>query len=437
MDGTKTSTQSPAVATRRSYLRPHLSWGLIRYLTLEVLKVFAFVLALLEFGYALLVAVVVARRFDLDLLLVLPAFWKTSLGMLNDSVPLALLFAVGIVYGRLVADREFAALKSFGLSHAHLLMPLVLIGLFSGICGFFINGFLAPEMNYQKRNYGALLAMQLRYLGEGWNRDFPFGKQNLWVLHYDGARVEGIFLSPRGKDKVKEIIPEEIAEQIDPVAEAFYIFAKRGVVLTPEEVRAEQEAAGGEAAGRPETFKFRLYDVTLFVSDQVFSDEPSAYMHRFDFDRLDFPYAPSNLEDIRQAKHLLFPELYREMVESRADSESAWTDSGAQADVQKRYRELSTEYWWRWARIFSFFLFPLFPGVVALLLGAENRYLPFFISSLIAPSVFYGMAAIGQMLGQSGVVPWLAMNLGNFLLVLILLGGYLTLDSRLLRRVNG
>src|SRR5690606_36262049 len=121
-------------------------------LGLEVLKVFAFVLLLIELGYALLIAVVVSRRWDLDLILVVPVLWRTALSMLNDSMPIALLFAAALVYGRLVADREMVALKSFGLSFRDLLMPLILLGAISAVIGIRVVGFLSPEMNYAKSN---------------------------------------------------------------------------------------------------------------------------------------------------------------------------------------------------------------------------------------------------------------------------------------------
>ena len=429
MDGTDTLPDAPPAA-RALRGRPRVSWGLQRYLSVEVLKVFFFVLVLLEFGYALLVAVVIARRFDLDLLLVLPAFWKTSLAMLNDAVPLALLLSSGLVYGRLVADREVTALKSFGLSYAHLLLPLALAGSVSSFCGFFINGFLAPEMNYQKRNVGALLASQLRYLGEGWNRDFPFGKQNLWVLHYSGRHVWGVFLSPLKK----EFIPVDVARRVDPVAESFHVFAERGEVLTPEEVRAERAARGDAEEIGPDTFLFRLYNVRIWASDQLFSDEPSPFMQRFHLDRLPFLYSPSNLARILRPKHLSFPRLREEMDASRLALASAEPGSADYPGLAERNSEILAEYYWRWARTFSFFLFPLFAGLVALILRSANRYLAFFVSCLVASSIFYGMGALGQVLAESGHASWYSMNLGTFLLAVLVLGAYVYLEARPFRR---
>ena len=94
--------------------RSGTSWGFTRHVAFEILKTFSFSLLVLELSYSLFISIMVAERYNLDLPLALPVMWYTAAGLLSDSLPLALMFASSLVYGRLVADREIMAARSFG-----------------------------------------------------------------------------------------------------------------------------------------------------------------------------------------------------------------------------------------------------------------------------------------------------------------------------------
>ncbi|MBN1442410.1 MAG: LptF/LptG family permease [Planctomycetes bacterium] len=441
-------SRSPADRTARA----GVSWTLHAYLGIEILKVFGFVLLMLELGYALLVSVVISRRLDIDFLLVLPAFWTTALAMLNDSIPLALLFATALVYGRAVADREMTALKSFGLSHRQLLAPALLLGLAAATAGSIVVGYLAPEMNFRKRDIGrALLEAQLRYLGEGSNRDFPFGNHSLWIRQYNGRSLQGIFLSLQlgSENNQKDgggqgILPEELVKGLNPVSESLYLYAQRGEVLLPEDLRREgftpprrprdgTAGADEEAEGEselPTVIVFRLYNVRLFVSDQIFHPhEPSDFMQRMDLDVLPVSYDPAGSISIRRRpKQLSLGTLASQMPMARRELEAMSPEDPAYAKSQEEYFKTVAEFHWRWARMASFFLYPVLAAVVALFLNAENRFVAFFVSCIIGPSAFYGLGTVGQILGEKGFAPWLSLHMGTILLVGIPTFGFYVLE---------
>jgi lipopolysaccharide export LptBFGC system permease protein LptF len=451
---------SPVAVPRRGF-----SWGLARYLSREVLRVFFFVLALIEFGYALLIAVVVSRRWDVDVVLVLPVLWRTSLSMLNDSVPIALLFASALVYGRLIADREVSGLKSFGLSFRELLAPVALIGAVATIASVAIVGFVSPEMNFAKGNVAGLLAAQVRNLGEGWNRSFRFGSYNLWITHYDGADLEGITLVPQGGARGGTFVPENVSPR---AAESIFIYSTRGRVLTADEAQRELDAAettqigadgvsgsarGAEvdavlagvgavtpdASSRPARFPagaivFRLEDVVVFFSNEILeAGEPSGFRHRLAGSQLYVPYdaaAAPMIERLPKQTHL--PELWRRLRAETARLETAPPDPLDLA-ARKTQIDLATELHWRLSRIASFFLYPVLAGLIALFVNAENRYTAFFLSCLIVPTTFYGLGTVGRLLTIEGFPPLLAMHAGTLVLSMLLVIGVLYMDRRCLR----
>ncbi|MEM7233987.1 MAG: LptF/LptG family permease [Planctomycetota bacterium] len=431
-DGSAESPADPAeIIPHGSQLSLPSSGVLTRYIGGEVLKIFLFVLTLIEFGYALMVSVVVSRRFDLDLLIVMPVMWRTALSMLNDSMPIALLFASGLVYGRFVADREIDALKSFGLSATQLLRPVVVIGGFGIVVGIVVVGFLAPEMNYAKSNVTNLISDQLRYLGEGWNRNFPFGNYHLWVTHYNGRELSDITLRPQSS---KTILPKDVSQQ---AADSFFIYAERARVLFPEELAqiAADDALNGGAEVDPTLLKyppgtivFRLQNVRVFFSGEFIGQrDPSGFMHKVDLDVWDFPYNPSELvPTARRTKQLSFPKLWQKIRAARKSLAERPDDPHRQREAS----EVVTEFHWRLARISAFFLYPVLAGLLGLLLNAGNRYVPFFAAAIVAPSIFYGMGSVGQMLGRSGMPAWAAMAVGPGVLTAIVVTGCIRLERR-------
>ncbi len=434
-----------APAVRRK-LRQGVSWGLVRHVGTEILKTSLFVLLVLELCYSLLVAVAVARNFDLDLPLALPVMWFTALSMLNDSIPLALLFATALVFGRFIADREIMAQKSFGMSHKQILAPVIVIASFFCVTGYFLNAYLVPHMKHQKRNVGALLIQQFRSLGKGYNRDFRFGNVNLWIKEHDGRQLEGIFLAPRtGTDGDDGILGAEKLSGIDPIAYPLCIYAERGRVLFPGEIEQEMLAGGGDRGerasdplptgfpaeeidlradppkaeeGSGEQIIIELEGLSLFWTDELHPGGTHTFLQRASVGRYYVPFDPAGSKRRDPGrKELSSPKLLAAIARTEEKAENPDLTDKQRGQWQGQLARMRTEYHDRWARMFAYFLFPLLAGLIALFLNSQNRLLPFFVSVGTIPAVYYGSATIGQMLGQSGAPAWLVMQLGNMILV--------------------
>jgi lipopolysaccharide export LptBFGC system permease protein LptF len=435
----------PAVFPRAAgERRPRLSWRVQRYLGVEVLKTFLFVFAILELSYSLLVAIAAARQLNLELPLVLPVMGFAAAAMLKNSVPLSLLFAASLVYGRFTADREVMALKSVGVSYVQLLFPLVLIGAFFTASGYIVNGYVVPHMNHFKRDVSSLLKAQLRYLGEGWNRDFPFANWSVWILHHSGRELEGIFVSSREDSPKDEILSDEVARRLEPLANHYYCYAARGRLRFLDEEdpagvrvglhgKANRPASSTEGEDR-DSILLELFDVDVFWRDAIVSKEQNFFMQRWHLDELAIPFDPAGRrKKYRHYKTLSNPELVGRSEELRALLGAERVAAKERRPREKELLKVTTEYHQRWAWMLACFLFPALAGLTALVLNSPNRLLAFFAASTLVPAVFYGTAVVGEMLGQSGVVPWLSVEGGNFVLALLLAGGCLLLERRLLR----
>ena len=87
----------------------------------------------------------------LEITLILEYIFLNLAWILALAVPMAILVATLMGFGRLSADNEIAAMRSVSVSYTKLLFPVLIFGLFvTGIMMFFNNQIL-PEMNHKAR----------------------------------------------------------------------------------------------------------------------------------------------------------------------------------------------------------------------------------------------------------------------------------------------
>ena len=446
------ATEAVPAVTRA--LRQGISWGLVRHVSVEVLRTSLFVFVVLELSYSLLVAIAVARNYDLDLPLALPVMWFTALSMLNDSIPLALLLATSLVYGRFIADREIMAYKSFGVSYAQLLAPVVLLALLFTAGGYFINAYLVPHMKHQRRDIGALLVGQFRALGEGRNRDFRFGNSNLWIMRHDGRRLQGIFVAPRIGKGADEIFGIEKLGGLDLTSYPYCIYAERGRVLFPGEIELEATPTIPEdplpdavrelgielslPTRTQEPSESQIYieleDISLFWTNELHPGGTASFFQRAYIGRYYFPFDPagSSRRDPGR-KELTNPRLREAIEDVTAVLEHGGLSTKSAELHRSHLAKLRTEYHDRWAHMCAYFLFPVLAGLAALLLNSPNRLLPFFVCAAIVPTIYFSSSMVGQMLGHAGMPAVIVMQIGNFTLAVIGFVGFFLLERKLLR----
>ena len=83
--------------------------------------------------------------------LVIELFGLNLAWMLALSVPMAVLVAVLMVFGRLAADNEITACKSCGLPFYRLLLPMLVMALILTLAMIWFNDRILPESNHRAR----------------------------------------------------------------------------------------------------------------------------------------------------------------------------------------------------------------------------------------------------------------------------------------------
>ena len=109
-----------------------------RYVMGEILRAFALALITMSVIFVLFMVMAEATKFGLtprDIMLLVPYVIPRTLPF---TVPVSMLFAVTVVFGRLASDNEIIAVKTAGLSAMTLIWPAILMGaVLSGLLLYF------------------------------------------------------------------------------------------------------------------------------------------------------------------------------------------------------------------------------------------------------------------------------------------------------------
>ena len=431
--------------------RQGVSWRITWHFISEILKTSIFVLLILELAYSLLVAVGAAQALQLDLLVVLPVVGYAALAMLNDSLPLALIFGTSLVYGRFIADREVMALKSFGLSYRKLLLPALLLGLVAAALGFWINGWLGPAMYHKRSDKNGLIAQQFRYLGEGVDREFSFKGMpwSMWVSRYRGTRLQGVFLHAKSTAKQGLILPLDrdkskgdaekpaTAQPAMDAAPTEYLWADSANIWFRDEL---EEQGIDTTRIDPQTLENAVFFVELRDIDYYALDARLSFIRKngsrsfLQHCRLSsYLHAHLSSGSTKRRKALVTGELLDRIADYRAISEDESVSDAERAGHAEEVVQLRSEFHARWARTSICFLFPVLAALIAIWINSDNRLVPFFVASTLLPGIYFGLAAIAQVLALEGVSPALITYAAPFLLAVVSAVFLCLLERRVLR----
>ena len=129
-----------------------MRFGIIqRYVTGEVFRSFALALTTLTAIFVLIMVMAEASKVGLSPIDILRLIPVAIPGTLSYSVPVSLLFAVTVIFGRIAADNEVIAIKTAGLSAWAVLWPAISLGaVLSGILLYASAGWIPYSNNQVK-----------------------------------------------------------------------------------------------------------------------------------------------------------------------------------------------------------------------------------------------------------------------------------------------
>jgi lipopolysaccharide export LptBFGC system permease protein LptF len=370
-------------------------WLLERYILLEVLRITLWGVVVVSLLYSAAAAFQTVRG-GIQLAFIWPFLAKTLAYPLYFSIPMSLLFAVTLTYGRLVADLELNAARSHGMSYAQVYSPALVLGLVFCAASYYLNGWLVPLVHYERRNLGQYVLEQIEHLGSGVNRTIllPEGGGTLLVGAHKGTELRGVYLDlqrslqarfvPDLKERLTEKLPEKVTLlaregriEIDP--------DRSGMVLELHGVDVQiPERISGAPAGS-DRFHQKL---TITEAVRV---------------PLSFERKKPGIQDLPD------PELRRFIADLRAlDAKGSLGEQR-----ERRLRRAVSEWHRRLAFSLSSLTFPFLGVALCLFLNTQNRLLPFLVGNAVVLAAFFPLLMAAASLGDGGVVPWLVLLVPN------------------------
>ena len=389
-----------------------IPWTLHRYICFEILRI----CWVSVFAVSLLCSTVVAYqtvRSGIQLSYIWPFLAKTFAYPLFFSLPVGLLAGVTLTKGRMVAELEIDAVRCHGGSHLQLIFPVLLLGALATCAGFWFNGWVMPELRYEKRNLQQYILRQIENLGSGSNRTIllPEGGGSLFVERYEGLELHRVQidlhreLQSRFVPDVREQLPDRLPEKIT-------LLALSGRIEITENRRGINLHLRSVEVLFPEKIKGSRTGNNRFIQKLSISENVSI--------PLSFERRNRSLKDLRD------PDL----SERIADIDERLFDRPDDLELRHALTEARAERHRRLAFSLSGFAFPCFGLAVCFFLHARSRLLPFFVACAGVLAIFYPLLAVGSYLADQGLYPLLAYALPN----VALLGLTAWLARRVFRR---
>lgn len=173
-----------------------------RYILALVLRTFSIALVLLVFVFALGTTFKLLREdvSGAQLFKVLPfALLYTAPFIL----PIALLAAVTLAYGSLVARREVIAMRACGMSSLQIMSPALGLALLLSLLTAALEASVLPVLHYQRAALSSALIEQFLSLGEGRHKSLRLEQPDfsLYIDSFERGRLDGVLLrkTERGK----------------------------------------------------------------------------------------------------------------------------------------------------------------------------------------------------------------------------------------------
>ncbi|MBI4605572.1 MAG: LptF/LptG family permease [Planctomycetes bacterium] len=411
-----------------------LSWQVVRYLGAGLATNGTISFLGLEAVLGIIFTVRATEGLSIEILLIFPVLLAAFVQAMSYTVPVALLFGTGLLLGRLNADREVTALRSFGVSPLQLLLPAVAVGAVLAGLGYQVNSEWVPRMRYANRSAESWFLDRIEYLGEGWGRSYKSGAMTLWIHHHDGPHLEGVYASfSRPIEGMP--LPQKALEQVQAPSYPIYVVAERAW--------AHRDAAGELVLELREVDVFFDQDFVPLLGKRFREPAPegtgapappaapegprpagrsSDFLQRAHFSSWTWPVRlPAKSPTAKDLGREPLAEETARRLEALRRAEASGDPTQVRS-ARRDYMSAVTELHRRLALSLCALTFPLTAFLIGLQVRSPNRLLPFFLASTTVPAVFFSFEILGNYLSRQGIAPWAMEELGNAALLLLCAG---------------
>lgn len=382
--------------------RRRVPWTIGKYVGMEAIRTVVLCILLISLLYCAMVTFQTIRS-GIQFAFIWPFLIKTFAYPLFFSLPLALLAGVTLAYGRMTADLEVAAIRYHGASHLQMFGPVLVLAMACGGLGHYLNGWIIPDIHFEKNNLQQYIIRQLESLGSGVNRTIllPEGSGSLFVGQYNGTDLNRVQIDMH-RDLQSTFVPQVRNQLPQQLPETVTLLAVQGrIEITPDRRGVNLHLRGVEIL-IPEHISGTKSGKDSFI--QKFSISESITIP------LSFQSRQRKLKDLQN------PEL-----NSRIDEiEKRIAIGPGKPGIGRELRLALGERHRRNAFSLSGVTFPLLGAALCFMASFTSRLVPFFMSTIIVLVTFYPLLMIGTYLARStDIQPILALAIPNAALILV------------------
>lgn len=297
--------------------------------------------------------------------------------LLSFSIPMGLLTATLLAFGRLSSDNEIIAMRATGINLYKIALPAIMLGLLFSLLSIPLNDKIVPRTHYKTRMLIKELGMRkpAAYLEAGtFIRGFKDYILFIYEIKYtkDKTMFSNVRIYQPQKDAPTRTIVASGGELIPmPEKNAVKLKLTNGTIEEPNRANPKNLYK----------LNFKTYYITLFVDDSTMQ------------------------ESGKKTKEMTFEELKKNAAELKKSGIDA-------APVERRLHK-------RIADSFASFAFVLIGIPLAITTRRSEKSIGFGIS-LALIVIYWLLAALGQVFVTKDILPiWLATWFGNIVLITI------------------
>lgn len=341
-----------------------------RYISSSIIKTFVICFILLIFVFSLGAAFRLLRA-DVSGAQFFKMLPVAVLYTLPYLLPVNLLVAVSLTYGRLVANQEVLAMKASGISPFQIMLPGFVPGLLLMVLTIPLEASLLPTLHWEQSRMAGAVIEEFLSLGKGKHKSFrrDSEKINLYIRSFENGAIEGVIMRRRDGDQDLKIVAESGNLAVDKV--------KNAIILNLKEVSMTiygKEKSGDLVEHSRGRFKTLTQEIPL---------RSSATMSPKDL---------SNFELIQ---------YYQMLMDTRAEHALSGSLFGVRTYGQNDRRVKATIHL-RAVTPTACLIFVLIGIPVSLLLASENHLVPFFVSFLAVTAFYFIPFTIGKSMAGKG-----------------------------------
>jgi len=317
-----------------------------------------------------------------SLILVGKLFGGMILFLLGYTVPMSVLTSVLLVFGKMSADNEIAAMRAGGISIYKIMYPVLFLSFIISLFSIVLHDGIIPHARFNMKKIIAEI---------GYKQPLAYLEAGTFINSFSNYIL---FFRDIEKNRVKDIV---IYEPQENKSSTRVIMAQEGEFVLGE---------------KKDSFKLRLYDGSIDEPDS--SKKASSY-------RLDFKVYETDLDFKGETKGIIEKRIYHMTHRELRHKMKELKNIDEKIDLAPIIIEINK----RFSLSFSTFVLILVGLPLAIKTRKSEKSVSFALSLGIV-ILYYVFFAGGEALSQKGLIPvWIGTWIPNF--IFMLLGGILVL----------